>query len=406
MAEAGARRQAVSRTAMSHADCRTAMSHAKRWASLGIMALLAACQVVPKAPPRPPEPVAEPVTPVNPTLPTDTARHRIALLVPMSGPNAGVGESIANAANLAVLDTGGKNIRVTTYDTATGAAAAAEKAVSEGNKLILGPLLAEDVRAVSAVGRAARVPLISFSNDVSVAGNGTYLMGFVPTQSIERVVEYARGRGVTNFAGLVPVGTYGQRASAAFLRAVEQSGGRMVAMQSFERSPAAITAAVNKLGAMSGVGAVLIADSGRVAVQIAPQLRRKSASARLLGTELWNTEDSLSRTPAIQGAWFASVSDGLYRQLSTKYRARFGKGPYRLASLGYDAVLLTNKIAATWRVGTPFPVAALQDSDGFSGIDGAFRFGTSGVAERMLEVQQINPGGFAVIAPAPRSFGK
>lgn len=403
MAEAGALRQAAGRTAMSHVG---SIAHVKNWAALAAMAVLAACQVVPKAPPRTIEVPPEPVVPVTTTLPNDTARHRIALLVPLSGTNAGVGESIANAANLAVLDTGGKNIRVTTYDTATGAAAAAQEAVADGNKLILGPLLAEDVRAVSAVGRAARVPLISFSNDISVAGNGTYLMGFVPTQSIDRVVGYARAKGIVNFAALVPVGLYGQRASAAFLRVVEQSGGRMVAMQSFERSPAAITAAVGKLGALPGVGAVLIADSGRIALQIAPQLRRKSQTARLLGTELWNTEGTLSQTPAMHGAWFASVSDALYRQLSTKYRARFGKGPYRLASLGYDAVLLTNKIAANWQVGAPFPVAQLQDPGGFSGIDGAFRFGGSGVAERMLEVQQINPGGFAVIAPAPRSFGR
>ncbi len=394
MAEAGVFKQAIG-----------AAAWFKRWASLGVIALLAACQVVPKGPPKTVETPIE-VDPTGPALPTDTARHRIALLVPLTGTNAGVGESIANAANLAVLDTGGKTIRLTTYDTAIGATAAAQKAVADGNKLILGPLLAEDVRAVSAVGRAARVPLISFSNDVSVAGNGTYLMGFVPTQSIDRIVSYARSRGINNFAGLVPVGLYGQRASAAFLRAVESSGGRMVAMQSFDRTPGAIATAVTKLGTASGYEAVLIADSGRVSMQVAPQVKRRTPGVRILGTELWNTEPTLAQSAAMNGAWFASVSDSLYRQLGNKYRTRFGKGPYRLASLGYDAVLLTNKIASNWRVGTAFPAAALQDPGGFTGIDGAFRFGRDGIAERALEVQQIAPTGFSVVAPAPRSFGK
>jgi branched-chain amino acid transport system substrate-binding protein len=120
---------------------------------------------------------------------------------------------------------------------------------------------------------------------------------------------------------------------------------------------------------------------------------------------LWNTEGTLAANASMHGAWFASVSDGLYNTLANRYRTRFGKGPYRLASLGYDAVLLVNKIAANWRPGSPFPNGALQDPGGFSGIDGAFRFGRDGVAERMLEVQQINPGGFAVVAPAQRSFG-
>ncbi len=119
-----------------------------RWMVLAVSALLAACQVVPKHPPRPIEKPPE-EGPVTGQLPTDATRHRIALLVPLTGANAGVGESIANAANMAVLDTGGQNIRVTTYDTAAGAAAAAQKAIADGNKLILGPLLADDVKAVA-----------------------------------------------------------------------------------------------------------------------------------------------------------------------------------------------------------------------------------------------------------------
>lgn len=381
----------------------------KRWGTLVFAsAVLAACQVVPKGPPKTvdaPPPVEAP--PTTTPLPTDLARHRIALLVPMTGSSAAVGESIANAANLAVLDTGGKNIRITTYDTGTGAAAAAQRAIADGNRLIIGPLLAEDVRAVAPIGRAAKVPLITFSNDVSVVGNGTYLLGFVPTQSIDRVVSFARSKGITSFAGLVPNGTFGQRTSQAMIKAVEANGGRMVGLQAFDRSPASINAAVTKLSASSAYDALLIADSGRVALQIVPLVRKRGGTtAKILGTDLWNVEGSLAQSPVMQGAWFASVSDSFYNQLATKYRARFAKGPYRLASLGYDSVLLVNKIAGAWKVGTAFPTAQLLDSGGFSGIDGAFRFTSSGIAERMLEVQEIKTGGFTVVSPAPRSFGK
>lgn len=387
------------------ADNRAIGQGAARWLSLATLALLAACQVVPKGPPKTVStPVTEPGT--GPTqLPSDVARHRVALLVPLTGENAGVGEAIANAANMAVLDTGGKNIRVTTYDTSTGAAAAAQKAIADGNKLILGPLLAEDVRAAVAVGRAAKVPLISFSNDASVAGNGAWLMGFVPTQAIDRIVGYARGRGVTRFAGLIPNGLYGQRASTALIKAVEAQGGQLVSMANFDRAPGSMQAAVRKLALSSSYEAILIADSGRVALQLVPLIRKNGgAQAHILGTELWNTEASLSQNAAMHGAWFASVPDGVYTQLASKYRARFTKSPYRLSSLGYDSVLLVNKIAANWKPGTPFPAAALLDRGGFSGIDGVFRFNKDGIAERALEVQQINATGFAVVAPAARSF--
>jgi len=371
--------------------------------------LVAACQsIVPKGPgPVQPGGPAQTGPDVTEGLPTDTLRHRVALLVPMSGPNAGVGQSIANATTLALLDTKADKVRITTYDTAAGAAAAVNKALADGNRLILGPLLAEDARIVGPLAARANVPVISFSNDTSVAGNGVYIMGYNPNQSIERVVDFAKGKGLSKFAALVPKGTYGERSGTALLRAVESAGGTVVSMQTFDRSPASITAAVRKLQASSSYDALLIADSGRVAMQVAPIVRKNGgATARLLGTELWNTDSGLASSPVLRGAWFASVSDGLYRQLATKYRARYGNAPFRLSALGYDAVLLTVRIARDWKPGTPFPAARLRDAGGFAGIDGAFRFGRDGIAERALEVSEIGAGTFTVVAPAPRTFGE
>ena len=369
--------------------------------------LLASCgAVVPRtAPPRPsppPPPVAAAPVPAD-ALPEDRERHRVALLVPLSGPNAAVGESIANAATLALADTGGKAVRITTYDTAGGAALAAQKALADGNRLFLGPLLGEDVRAVAASASAAGVPVIAFSNDAAAASDRVWLLGFTPAQSIDRVVRYAKGRGLLRFAGLVPAGTYGRNASNTLLRAAEAAGGQVVAMQSYQRSPAAIAAAVTALSRQK-FDAVLVADSGRVAVQAMAALRKRGVTARLLGTELWNAEPGLNASPAMAGAWFASVDDARFAQLSQRYRVRYGRAPYRLASLGYDAVLLTIRIAGDWKPGAAFPVDRLADEGGFAGVDGAFRFGGGHVAERALAVHQVGPGGAKTVSAAPTGF--
>ncbi len=367
---------------------------------ISIAAFIAGCSVVPKGPAK--GPVDAPVT--TPDVPTD-GRHNIALLVPLSGPNASVGESIANAANMAVIDTGGTKLRLTTYDTATGAGAAAQRAISEGNKLILGPLLADDVREAAVVTRQAKVPLIAFSNDVSVAGNGAYLLGFTPAQSVARVVTYARSKGMNKFAALVPSGVYGQRAVTALTNTIENNGGSIVSVQTFERTPAALSQAVAKLNKDGVADAVLIADSSRSAIQAVPLLRKgRNARTTILGTELWNTESGLFSSPVMNGALFASVSDTLYNSMATKYKTRFGKAPMRLSSLGYDAVLLATKVAGNWKPGTAFPLRALDDTGGFAGIDGPFRFNAYGVAERALEVQKVAPTGAIVVLPAPKTF--
>ena len=382
-----------------------------RWVAILGAGLLGACStLVPKGPVDAPQqraPVrAAPAADlgVESGIPHDAQRNRVALLVPLSGANAGVGRSIANGTMLAVLDTGTDKVRITNYDTATGAAGAARRAIDEGAQLILGPLLAEDARAVAPIAKAANVPVLTFSNDTGVAGNGVYVLGYAPAQSIDRVVDYARSRGVTAFAGLVPNGLYGERASTAFLRSVEGAGGQVVSLQTYARAAGAITTAAARLNAKAPYGAVLVADGGATAASAAPSVRRASPGVHILGTELWNSETGIGARTGLEGAWFASVADVLYRQYSTKYRACFAAGPYRLSSLGYDAVLLTVRIARDWPVGRPFPEARLRDADGFSGIDGAFRFGRDSVAERALEVQEIRGGTTVTVSPAPSGF--
>ena len=80
-------------------------SRQARRASLALFAacavMLASCQT--SAPMRPVGP-----EPVVPSDDSDAPRHRVALIIPLSGEDGGVGTSIANAANLALMDSGAR----------------------------------------------------------------------------------------------------------------------------------------------------------------------------------------------------------------------------------------------------------------------------------------------------------
>lgn len=363
--------------------------------------LLAGCKVIPQgapesAPPRPDQPLSG-------VLPADQQRHRVALLVPLSGANQAVGQSLANATTMALLDTNAANLRITTYDTAAGPSAAATRAIADGNKLILGPLMGDEVAAVSQVSRPARVPLIAFSNDATVAAPGAFVLGSIPAQSIARTLRFARSRGVNRFAALIPDGEYGERAAAAFRAAVQQTGGVLGPVERYARGNTSVVSAARRLKAGT-FDAVLIADGGRIAALAAPALRAGKARPRILGTELWNGDGSISANASLAGAWYSSVPDGRFRQFSESYAARFGAKPYRIATLGYDAVLLTLRVARDWRPGTVFPTGRLGDRGGFLGLDGPFRFTENGVVERAFEVNEVRPGGVTVVSPAPPKF--
>lgn len=372
----------------------------------GAALLMAGCQVIPKAggpattaPPPAPEPSET-------ALPTDTGRHRIALLVPLSGDTAAVGQAIANATTMALLDTKSDNLRITTYDTSGGVATAARKAIADGNRLILGPLTADAVPAVEAAARPANVPVIAFANDPAVASADVFVIGHMPEQSIRRSVQYARGRGAARFAVLAPDGDYGTRAVSALENSLRDFGGALVRKESYARGNTSIVSAASRLKAAAGYDTVLIADSARLGVDAAGELNKGRARTRILGTELWSGEAALTRAPALDGALFAAVSDQRFGRFAESYAARFGGQPHRMATLGYDAVLLTLRVARDWKVGTPFPRNALYDRGGFLGVDGAFRFGRGGVVERALEVREVKGGELTTADPAPAGFGK
>lgn len=393
--------------------------------ALGTGLLLAGCQIIPQVdgPRNPPPPTSQPTSQPGPVtsdsrtpppipretpapLPQDAERHRVALLVPMSGDNERVGQSIANATTMALLDTNSSNLRITTYDTADGARAAARRAINDGNQLILGPLLGSNVPEVLSEAEAAGVPLISFSNDVSVASPQVYLMGLSPLQSVGRTVQVARGQGARNYGALVPDGEYGRQAELALIEALRDVGGTLVATERYSRNEGSAASAARRLQARGGFDTVMIADSPRLAIVAANELRAEgSTSPRLLGTELWSGESAIPAAGAMSGALFAALSDGRYRRFSESYRNRFGSSPYRIATLGYDAVLLALRVAGQgWRPGTPFPTREMTDQGGFLGLDGAFRFRTDGTAQRALEVREVRNGQVVVVSPAPEAF--
>ena len=266
-------------------------------------------------------------------------------------------------------------------------------------------MVRDDVATVLAQARPAGVPLITFSNDAGVAAADVFVMGHIPEQSLERTVRFAVDQGARRFAALVPAGEYGQRAVVALRRTAERAGATLVVVETYDRGNTSIVSAATRLNSQGGFDTVLIADGARLAALAASELKPDGASLpSIIGPELWSGETNLTRATAMEGAWFSSVSDARYRQFSTSYETRFGSQPYRIATLGYDAVLLTLRVARDWTPGRDFPTAQMVDEGGFLGLDGPFRFRRDGVGERVFEVREVSDGSFRVVEAAPARF--
>jgi branched-chain amino acid transport system substrate-binding protein len=229
-------------------------------------------------------------------------------------------------------------------------------------------------------------------------------MGTQPAQSIENTIRYAASRGLRRIAGLVPTGTYGDRAAEGLVAATRAYGVTFTGMERYDRGNTSIRSAAMRLRERGGFDAVLIADGGRLATIAAPVLKPAGNNVQILGTESWSGDDAIYDTRALRGAWFSAVTDERWAQFAESYTQRFGSRPFRIATLGFDAVLITLNIASNWEVGENFPTDRLYGRGGFLGADGIIRFRSTGVGERAFELREVRANTTEAIEAAPTRF--
>ncbi len=330
----------------------------------------------------------------------------VAMLLPLSagGSASGLAEAFKSAAELAMDEVTTDNIRIVVRDDGGDtdvARLAAEAAVTDGAQLILGPIFAPAVTGAAEAARPAGIPIIAFSTDSSTAGNGTYLLSFLPRQDASRIVAYAAEQGVTSFAALVPDNGYGLVMEAAFREAVASAGGRAIAVERY--APGGIPQAVANLSGRGAFEAVFVPNGGDDPAAAATALRDARITARLLGSGQWDSPEVVA-SPLLSGAWYPGPQKGGYESFAQRFQARTSVAPPRTASLVYDAVLLANGLVGA-RGPAAFQRGSLEAADGFLGVDGIFRLTGAGLSERGLAVYEIGNGTATVVSPAPGRFG-
>jgi branched-chain amino acid transport system substrate-binding protein len=331
---------------------------------------------------------------------------RIGMILPLTqnGAPSPIGVSMRNAAKLAIDEFAAPQITLMIQDdhsSSDGAAQAAQSELGAGAELILGPVFAGDVRAASAAAKSAGRPMIAFSTDVGVAGQGVYLLSFLIEGYVDRIVQYAVSTGKKSFAVIAPQNDYGNVATTRFQQDAGNAGAQVVVSARYSSGQPATAA--QEIAAVAGqIDGLFIPEQAEGMPTVASALASSNVKTQFLGTGVWNDARVL-RLPQMQGAWFSAPDNSGFNALAQRYRAKFNSEPTRLATLSYDAVTLA---AALARNPAPdrYSERALTTLSGFSGADGVFRFRPDGTNERGLAVMQIDGGAAKAISPAPRSF--
>lgn len=350
---------------------------------------------------------------------------RLALLLPFSTSSSRLAQeaqSMYRAAEMAVFDRQGEDVLLIALDTKgteAGALSATKAAVKAGADVILGPILANNVKASSREARRTQTPLIAFSTDQTVAGNGTYLLSFPPEAEVERVVDYASSTGATRFAFLGPDSAYGRRVKSAYESKIRANSGEVTASESYQGNDISVMQApAQRLAAFYAQGealaktnngttpmsfeAILLPEGGTALRSLAPLLpyyEVDPSRVQFMGTSQWADPDTV-REPALNRGIFAGPDKDTQQPFLDAYDRTYGETATTLASLAYDAVMVGAFVAD----GDPKRrYDRAENPEGFYGVDGLVSFDADGKPDRGLAVYQIRNGRFVVIDPAPRT---
>jgi branched-chain amino acid transport system substrate-binding protein len=362
--------------------------------------------------------------------------QRVAILLPLTGARADIGQSMLHAAQLALdgpdappldaKDTGG---------TPDGAATAAQSAIAAGAGLILGPLTSAETAAVAPIARAANVAVLAFTNDPSQAQPGVWTLGITPGQQVRRLVAAAQGQGKSQFAALLPDNDFGHAMGQALNQATASNGAAAPNVRFYSPGMSAINAATRDVSgyasrrgpidaqmraaraqgtpesrhqaqelAKSSIpppsfNTLLLADTGEALAEIAsvlPYYDVDRSAVQIIGPALWAS--SSSGSGQFRGAWYAAPDPAARSNFEQAYSAKFGSSPSPIADLAYDAASIARAVG-----GRGYSVGALTQPSGFIGAVGWFALLADGQVRRALAVYAIAQGGPQMVEPAPQS---
>ena len=351
---------------------------------------------------------------------------RIALMLPHEGPAGRVGRDIQGGAELAMFKLAPGHVDMVFIDTSGSLDNAVAQARNSGADIVLGPLFSGTTAEVSRRLGFDGPPVISFSNDLSVAAPGVYLLGQAPEREIDVALSYAlatteplRGSGRINpaVAILVDDSPYGARVAERAQRVLQQQGLAPAARVGFDRATLddeqtlreAVRDIARRIPSSGGGPAappydiVVLAGDVSFGLRVAPVLAWYDINperVRFVGTSLWSSP-AILQEPSLQRGIYADAPESRRRAFNSIWRETGARPPGGHATLGFDAVALSAALSAE------DPGAfrqRLAGREGFAGFSGTFRFEPDGRNTRLLDVLEIDSGSARILVEAGATF--
>jgi branched-chain amino acid transport system substrate-binding protein len=363
----------------------------------------------------------------------------IGCLLPLSGPFAIYGQEILRGLELGLglFDKGTRVpsslelvVRDTEGDPQKAVDAIRELKENEKAALVIGPLISRVAEAAVEEAQESAIPIITLSQSEEITNKGEMIFqnSLAPQDQVRSLVNKVMDEmGLRRFAILYPANPYGTYFMNVFWDTVEERGGVINAVESYDTQGTDFTEEIKKMiglfyprpnpemeeeGGESeeqpkpiiDFDAVFIPDSYQGAGVISSQLAYYDVvGVTLLGTDLWNSKELVEIAGRyVNGAIFPS---GFFpgsgypgvKEFVSQYSSSFGQEPGLLAAMGYDTIRIVKQIlednSGQIKTRSDF-AAALAEARTFGSVTGVMSFDEQRRAKRNPLLLTVSGGHF------------
>ena len=366
----------------------------------------------------------------------------VALLAPLSGPNAERGRALEAAARMAMDAPGAPPLEVfDTQSSAEGAGAAVSRAIQGGAGMIIGPLTSAETAAVAGPAQAVGVPVLAFTNDAGQARQGVWPLGLTAGQQMRRFVAALAGQGKTRFAAVLPNDGFGQAMATALTATLAEAGLPPASIHFHTGSPASANQVMRDVSGYAvrrgpldaqlraavalhtaegrkraaelrrepipspPMDVLVLADFGDMLGTLAsllPYYDLDTSKVRVIGPAQW-AAPQVATTAELRGAWYAAPDPALRAEVTARFTAVHGVEAPGLADFAYDAAGIARALSVA---NEGYGMAALCRSEGFAGVNGVLGLLPDGRVRRGLAVFEIGQGEATMVEASPNTLGQ
>ena len=348
----------------------------------------------------------------------------VSMILPLSGTWAATGDSFQKASLLALDDYPNSPVRVLFFDTQStpeGTEKAYTQAVAQSPNIILGPIFADEFKALPSPSLMNK-PVLGYTSDNTLLNSERASMAVLIPEQIDTIVRQNCLSGKRKLAVIGPEGKTGEIVMNALADSLTQCPNMELAtyaLYSAEKPdmsediqkilPTFINPKKKNLTETEKAlletpmaerlkfDSLLVFEEGTKLTQVMSILAFYDVTPKVVPVYTLASAKSL-KDQSLNGVLMADLPPN--STFIQKYKNAFGKQPVRLASLAYDSLGWIAQKASR----SPVSLSTLREDEAHWGVDGLIKLNPDGTNKRGLRVVRKTPRGVMEITPAPNNL--